>query len=155
MLEVLMAAPALAGCEADAQAAAEAIAARNRSVEQVVAAGDIEAYGEIFTEDTFQAGPGAPPYVGRAGLVEAWTAMAAMGGWYYDLNTLEVWACGDSAVERGFGALSFEPNENAPPGMAAFTTQAHYVAHWVKEEDGAWRIRSEAVSALPPPADAP
>jgi len=151
MLEILVAAPALAGCEPDAQAAADAIMQRNAYVAEVVAAGDIAAYGEVFTEDTFQAGPGAPPYLGRAGLVAAWTEMAAMGVWLYDLQSIDVWACGDAAVERGFGQLSFEPNENAPPEMGPFTAEAHYVAHWLKEADGAWRIRSEAVAALPQP----
>lgn len=147
MLTILLMSPALAGCDVDASTAAEAIEARNVAAMTAVASGDVEAYADIFTEDAWQVSPGSEPLAGRAAITENWTGMMMLGRWTFDLEPLEIWACGPSAVERGQGSLSFEPGENAPEGMGPFTVSASYVAHWIEDVDGVWRIRSEAAVA--------
>lgn len=147
MLTILLMSPVLAGCEADAARAADAIEARNAVAMAAVASGDVDTYAGVFTQDAWQVSPGAEPLAGRAAITESWAGMMTLGRWTFDLEALEIWSCGPSAVERGEGTLSFEPGDAAPEGMGPFTVSASYVAHWVEDVDGVWRIRSEAAVA--------
>lgn len=152
---LLLVAPAVAGCgtQAEADAVLAQIETANSQIETLLPAGDVEGYVSYFTEDAFQASPNSMPLEGRAAMLAAWQGMVAIGRWSFDLETLEVWVCSGSAVERGYGELSFIPGEYAPEGMGPFTAGAHFVAHWVLEDDGVWRVRSEAAASVPAPAE--
>ena len=147
MLTLLLLTPAFAGCPADAGSVWPLIEARNAAAVHALAAGDLDGYVDVFTEDGMQISPGSAPLVGRAAIAESWAGALAIGRWTFDLETTELWACGDTAVERGRGSLSYAPGENAPPDMGPFTATASYVAHWILDQDGVWRIRSEAAVA--------
>lgn len=155
ILTLLLTAPAIAGCgtQAEADTVLAQIETVNSQIEPLLPAGDIEGYVSHFTEDTFQASPNSMPLEGRAAMLATWQGMASLGRWSFDLETLEVWVCSGSAVERGYGELSFIPGETAPEGMGPFTAGAHFVAHWVREDDGVWRVRSEAAASMPDPAE--
>lgn len=154
-LTLLLTAPAIAGCgtQAEADAVLSQIEAANGEIEALLPAGDIEGYVAHFTEDVFQASPNTMPLEGRAAMLATWHGMSAVGSWSFDLETLEVWVCSGSAVERGYGELSFVPGENAPDELGPFTAGAHFVAHWVLDDDGVWRVRSEAAAPVPSPAE--
>lgn len=147
MLTLLLLTPAFAGCPGDAGAAWPQIDARNTAAVTALAAGDLDGYVDVFAQDGMQISPGSAPLVGRDAIRESWAGALGIGRWTFDLETTELWACGGTAVERGAGSLSYEPGENAPPGMGAFVATASYVAHWIVDEDGVWRIRSEAAVA--------
>lgn len=155
ILSLLLTAPAVAGCgtQAEADAVLAQIEAANLQIESLLPAGNIEGYVSNFTEDAFQASPNSMPLEGRTAMLATWQGMAGIGRWSFDLETLEVWVCNGSAVERGYGELSFEPGENAPDEFGPFTAGAHFVAHWVLDDDGAWRIRSEAAASIPAPSE--
>ena len=141
----------LGGCDTPEvqHAALLAIEARNAQAQASLLAGDVPAYADVFTVDAWQVSPDSLPLEGRAAIEAQWTQMASLGDWQFDLNPLEVWVCNGSAVERGYGELSFTPNAAMEAQMPPFTAGAHYVAHWVEEAPGVWRVRSEAATAIP------
>ena len=49
-------------------------------------------------------------------------------------------AYGPNAVDDGVFTISFTPGPNAPVGMTAMADTGKYVAHWLREADGQWRI---------------
>jgi len=142
---------ALGGC-GDAAVQAEALAAieaRNADVEAALADGDMARYAEVFTEDGWQVSPNSVPLEGREAIEAHWMELSALGAWRFDLNTLDVWVCEGSAIERGYGELSFEPNAEVAADMPGFTARANYVAHWIEQAPGLWRVRSDVAAAAP------
>lgn len=143
----------LGGC-GDAAVQAEALAAieaQNAAVESAFADGDMARYAQIFTEDAWQVSPGSAPLVGRAAIEASWSGLASMGDVAFDLNTLDVWVCEGSAIERGHGTLTFEPHAGAAEQMPGFSASANYIAHWIEEAPGVWRVRSDVAAAEPAP----
>ncbi|MAK64976.1 MAG: hypothetical protein CMF75_09620 [Maricaulis sp.] len=141
----------LGGC-GDAASQAEALAAieaQNAEVQAALEAGDMARYAQVFTEDAWQVSPNSMPLEGRAAIQAHWEGLAALGEWRFALTALDVWACQGSAIERGYGELSFQPNEAMAADMPAFTASAHYVAHWIEAAPGEWRVRSDVAAAAP------
>lgn len=137
--------------DTDVEAVLHAIEAVNAKAMASVAAGDIETYASLFTDDAWSMPPNSPVSKGRQAIFEAFTQMTQFGKMQFDLRALDISVSGPMAVERGAFTLDFTPfNESSP--IPAFHDEGHYLVHWVKQ-DGQWMIRSDApVSTLPMPS---
>ncbi len=136
--------------DTDAEAVYRTIEATNAKAMASLAAGDIETYCSLFTEDAWSMPPNSPASKGRAEIFEAFSQMAQFGKVQFDLKALDVAVCGPMAVERGAFTLDYTPFDDSSP-IPGFHDEGHYLAHWV-EQDGKWMIRSDApVSTLPLP----
>ena len=119
------------------------------------AAGQADSVAMLFAEDVWQMPPNAPPLIGKQAFLDFWSVAPTWGSWDFELETQDVVASGDLAVERGKYVLRFTAGELAPEGMASYEDRGNYVVLWRHESDGQWRIVWDApVSEIMPPGAA-
>ena len=136
--------------EPDAAAIRQAIEARNSSAERWYQEGNADSLATIFAQDAWQFPPNMPAVSSRDSIRAFWTAALGWGRWNFDLQTQDLVAGGDIAVERGRFTLTFAPGPQAP--MPAIQDRGNYVVLWRREADGQWHAVWDApVSELPPP----
>ena len=156
VLSALLMSSVLAGCgaETDLAAAETAIEAANETAMSALAAGDIDTYVSLFTEDAWSMPPNSPLNEGHDAIRAYFGPLTALGDTQFELETIELSVCGPSAVERGAFKLTFTPERDTSP-IPAFYDEGHYLVHWVLV-DGTWLIRSDApVSTMTPGAPPP
>ena len=70
----------------------------------------------------------------------------------FSLEAQDVLVSGSIAVERGKYVLRFSAEPDAPDEISSYEDKGNYVALWMLENDGEWRIVWDAaVSELPIP----
>ena len=112
-----------------------------RRYEQWTAAGQADSIANLFDQQVGQEmPPNEPSALGRAAIRERHSRLATWGTWQLHLTPRSAMASGPSAAEYGEYAISFTPGSNAPAGMVAVTDSGKYMAHWLHQADGQWRI---------------
>ena len=89
-----------------------------------------DALDQIYTTDARILPPGAPMISGRSAIKEFWSGMIqSANAKSAVLESIDVIATGDGAVEIGRATLTLEPNAQM---------EVKYVVYW-KNEDGRWK----------------
>jgi len=89
-----------------------------------------DALDQIYTTDARILPPGAPMISGRSAIKEFWSGMIqSANAKSAVLESIDVVATGDGAVEIGRATLILEPNAQM---------EVKYVVYW-KNEDGRWK----------------
>jgi ketosteroid isomerase-like protein len=89
-----------------------------------------EALDQIYTTDARILPPGAPMISGRNAIKQFWSGMIqSANAKSAVLESIDVIATGDGAVEIGRATLTIEPNAQM---------EVKYVVYW-KNEDGRWK----------------
>ncbi|MBV8827645.1 MAG: nuclear transport factor 2 family protein [Acidobacteriaceae bacterium] len=91
---------------------------------------NFDALDRIYTTDARILPPGAPMISGRSAIKEFWSGMIqSANAKSAVLESIDVIATGDGAVEIGRATLTLEPNAQM---------EVKYVVYW-KNEDGRWK----------------
>ena len=134
----------LSACQAPPQTDVAAVRAiieqHNADVVRWYAAGQADSVAMVFADDVWQMPPNAPPLVGKDAFLDFWSVAPSWGDWDFTLETQDVVASGDIAVERGTYVLRFTAGDQAPEGMASYEDRGNYVVLWRHEADGEWRV---------------
>ncbi len=105
----------------------------NRRFEQAVAAGDADAVASLYTEGAVAYPPDMPPVQGREAIAELFAGFVAGGVDGVSLETHEVQAMGDLALEIGTGRISVGGEAGDP---------FSYSVLWMKDGD-TWRLHRD------------
>ena len=112
-----------------------AISDGNRRFMDAIARQNADAAGELYTNDAHVLPADAPMVEGKAGARAFWAgAMQQLGLRKATLETLDVEASGDVAVEIGRFTLTIQP-----PGAEAVTAEGKYTVVWKHVGDD-WKI---------------
>jgi uncharacterized protein (TIGR02246 family) len=122
--------------------AANGIAAANTKFMAAFKSGDAAAMANAYTADALLAPPHSDFVRGTAGITKFWQGVIAAGLRDVKLETAEVEAQGDLAVETGRYTLL------APDG--ATVDRGKYLVVW-KNERGAWKLRRDIWTTSQPP----
>lgn len=115
----------------------EKIETNSAKMQEAMAAGDMEKFGNFFAEDVMFKMSGQQPLSGRAAVASAHKPMAA-GGLKLMVNTEEVMDFGDYAHEIGNYEI------HTPDGKKV--DHGHYSTLW-KKIDGEWKIYRDVISS--------
>lgn len=116
----------------------------NGAFEAAVAAGDADAVATLYTAGAVAFPPGAPPVQGREAVRELFAGMVASGVDGLSLETREVRAMGDYALEFGTGTITVGGEAGDP---------FSYSVLWMKDGD-AWRLHRDIWNSDGPEATA-
>lgn len=111
-----------------------------RRFEQFTAAGQADSIAGLFDGVGQELPPNEPRAVGRAAIRDRHARLATWGTWQLHLTPRSAMAYGRNAADDGDFTISLTPGPNAPAGMVAVTDSGKYLAHWLQEADGRWRI---------------
>lgn len=123
------------------------IETKNAKLETWYAQGMIDSVAAHFAEDCIQMPPHQPPIMGVENFKKVWKGNAEMGTWNFDLQTNDVKASGDLAVEYGSYILTFSPNETSR--IPAMSDRGNYVAMWERINND-WKIVWDAPTPTTP-----
>lgn len=130
----------------DLQAPPEVAAAIGEANAALMAAfrdGDLEKLGACYTEDGQFLPANAEPVSGRAAITERFAAMRKAGLGEVRLQTVELEAHGDTAIELGRSTVMRQGGEVADEGK--------YIVIWKRTADG-WKLHRDMVSSNRPAA---
>jgi ketosteroid isomerase-like protein len=95
---------------------------------------NFDALDDIYTSSARILPPGAPMLSGRETIKSFWSDMIrSTNARSAELESVDVMAVGDGAVEIGRAVLTVEP-----AGQASAQIEVKYVVYW-RQEDGRWK----------------
>jgi ketosteroid isomerase-like protein len=101
---------------------------------EVIGKRNFDALDDLYTSGARILPPGAPMISGREAIRDFWSGMVqSTNAKSATLESSEVMAAGDGAVEIGRAVISIEPE-----GQAASQLEVKYVVYW-RQEDGRWK----------------
>lgn len=122
---------------------------KNAKISDFYRKGLVDSLATYFTNKSIQMIPNQEPIRGVEMFKESWNQLMQFGVWDFKLNTIDVKACGNMAVELGKYSLEFTPNENSP--MPQMSDKGNYLVLWEKIQ-GNWQVIWDApVSEIPLP----
>lgn len=117
------------------------IKAAERRVTAALAASDVTAWVDEYTEDAVLLESSAPPISGRAALLELARSMKPIASATIQSDHIE----GGGNLAYSYGIATW--NSGRPPD-ATSTTRVRQILVWRREADGVWRIAMEAFLPL-------
>ena len=125
----------------------ELIRQNNARFQEAVSRQDAAALAALYTGDAQVMPSNSAPIVGPAEIQAFWASVMQSGVKSARLETLDVEAGADLAVETGRYQLVIQP-----PGAAPVTDEGKYLVAWRRQGDGRWKMQRDMFSSnLPPP----
>ena len=125
----------------------EDIRQNNARFEEAFTRQDAAALAALYTRDAQVMPSNSAPIVGPADIQAFWASVMQAGVKSARLETLDVDAGGDLAVETGRYQLVIQP-----PGGAQLTDEGKYLVVWCRQANGSWKLYRDMFSSnLPPP----
>jgi uncharacterized protein (TIGR02246 family) len=132
----------LANKKGDRDMSAADIATTNRSFEDAVRRGDVEAIASLYESDAVVLPPDSPIVKGREAIRQLWmSAIKEHGLKSMRVESVELEIAGDIANEVGYGTLTM-----APEGGKTETAEVKFLVIW-KQSGGKWRLHRDVWNA--------
>jgi uncharacterized protein (TIGR02246 family) len=132
----------LANKKGDRDMSAAEIATVNRSFEDAVRRGDVDAIAELYEPDALVLPPDSPIVKGREAIRQLWmSAINEHGLKSMLVESVELEIVGDIANEVGHGTLTM-----APEGGKSETAEINFLVIW-KQSSGRWRLHRDVWNA--------
>ncbi|MBU0702981.1 MAG: SgcJ/EcaC family oxidoreductase [Chloroflexi bacterium] len=121
-----------------------AIAATNERFMTAYNQGDVDGLATFYTENAQLLFPNSDFITGRQAIQAVWQARVAPGARSVKLESIEVEAHGDTAIEVGLYAVIGSEKETLDKGK--------YIVIW-KLENGQWKIHRDILNSSMPPRE--
>jgi uncharacterized protein (TIGR02246 family) len=131
---ILIATILAAGCGGGTDETEAAITAASRAFVEAYCQGDGDALAALYTEDAVLQPPGQV-IRGRDGIREFLAPKPGHECMGLTIEPASLTVDGDVVVDRGTWSRTWREGEGEPQ-----TETSHYLAVWVREDDGAWRM---------------
>jgi len=125
--------------EADTTADAAAIEAIWPTYANIVEAGDVDAYLELWTDDGIQMPPNEPPVAGKEHIRARFLAVDEQVTLGYNIDNREVVVSGDIAYSRGVFTGTVTPKD----GGESTHLEGKYMTIFRRQPDGTWEIHRD------------